>query len=104
MSADNWTQCPRCSLLNATALEVEQRRVAALYGKVSVDEFDRARAALSVLEAAEPQQTLREDYEIGIYNGAFDVSYRGGCEKCGFEHTFKHNAQVGTPATDRTER
>lgn len=94
MSADNWTTCPACSTKHANALEAEQQRVAALYGKVSVEEFDCARAALSVLEAAEPEQTLREDYEIGIHNGAFDVSYRGGCEKCGFEHTFKHNTPL----------
>lgn len=93
MSADNWTVCPKCHAEFQTAITKEQQRVAALYGTVPVAEFDAARAALQVLEAAPPSETLREDYEIGIYHGKLDVTYSAGCA-CGFRFEFKQEAPV----------
>ncbi len=93
MSADNWTYCPKCRAEHDTALKKEQKRVADLYGKVDVAAFDAARAALKTLEDATPEQTLREDYEIGIYNGVFSINYGAGCE-CGFRYEFKHEVPV----------
>lgn len=98
MSADNWTNCPKCRVDHDAALTAEHQRIAALYGKVSVEQFDSARSALASLEAeTEDENTLREDYEIGIWDGVFTVSYRGGCEKCGFEHTFTHSESMMEP-------
>lgn len=50
-------------------------------------------------KAAEPAQveedTLREDYEIGVdLRGEFEVRYRCCCGKCGFEFKFRHDEQV----------
>jgi hypothetical protein len=47
-----------------------------------------------------PDQTLREDYEIGIYEGEFYIRYKGHCQPgeryggCGFKHTFKHDEKI----------
>ena len=48
---------------------------------------------------------LREDFDIGIYNGKFEVDYKGECQGdtekrnfpfkgCGFIHRFKHEERV----------
>lgn len=93
MSADNWTHCPKCVAGREAKLVAERQRIAALYGKVSVEAFESTRAGLRKLEESHPEQTLREDYEIGIDNCEFSVSYSAGC-KCGFRYEFKHSAKV----------
>lgn len=83
MSADNWAVCPRC-LARAREAEAEQlAAVMASYGKVPVEEFDQARAAIKPVNP-EDFRTFREDYEItGADECVVKVSYGGGCGKCG---------------------
>lgn len=82
MSADNWAICPRCLSEAQDARAAEERRVAALYGTVTVEEFDAARAALVDVKP-EDYRTFREDYEIyGAEEGEVQASYSGGCTKC----------------------
>ena len=87
MSADNWTNCPRCTAKELKRVKEIQLRAGESYGKVSPDEY------LELLAEAkkEPQvkDTLREDYEIGIHGGTFEVSYGCKCEVCGFTFSFK---------------
>lgn len=81
MSADNWTHCPRCTDEARKAVAAEHDRVMALYGTVSVEEFDRQRAAL---EPVKVEATFREDYEFwGAEEGTVHASYRGTCTGCG---------------------
>lgn len=94
MSADNWTVCPKCG---KSAKDEQLARIdaaSAAYGKVSAAEYERLR-----VEAAKPLpeevETLREDYDIGIYRGKFSVDYRASCDACGFEHSFKHEVEIG---------
>ncbi len=83
MSADNWAECPRCGGKSRHA-----------YGKVSEADYRK------LLE--QPRETLREDYEIGIYDGKFHIGYRGECcdlsghgfKGCGFKFTFEHEEEV----------
>lgn len=87
MSADNWATCPKCKQ------EVEDKAKNA-YGKVSESEY------LAILKAHNDTQSglrqdLREDWEIGIYDGVFEVSYFASCEKCGFEFSYSHKEKVG---------
>ncbi len=92
MSADNWRVCPRC--LKAARLDhaAAQRTVNDAYGKVSFEKFEKF---MKLKEKAdkpfkEPDDTLREDYEIGINtDGEFYAIYSGRCETCGFSFTFK---------------
>jgi len=39
-------------------------------------------------------QPVREDYEIGIYNGEFFIHYSGVCTECDFEKHFEHSERV----------
>ncbi len=56
MSADNWASCPKC------VTDKEERDREQYFGNGK----------------------LREDYEIGFYDGIFHVSYRGECQECDF--------------------
>lgn len=90
MSANNWATCPRCL---ARAKKVEADQLAAVmdtYGKVSLTEFDAARAAIKpVVEAL--FKTFSENYEIyGAETGEVTVSYAGGCSVCGLSLQFEN--------------
>jgi hypothetical protein len=82
MSADNWAICPRCLSEATDKHAAKERRVAALYGKVPVEEFDAQRAALAEIDP-EKFRTFREDYEFyGAEDGEVHASYSGGCTTC----------------------
>ena len=86
MSADNWTQCPRCTFRGNQRLEARAAEVKALYGTVSVQDFDEARKALESerTKFGSRPANFREDYEFyGAKDGTVTVSYSGGCEDCG---------------------
>jgi hypothetical protein len=95
VSADNWAKCPRCIHAARADLNEKQRQVDAAYGKVSVAEFDQARADLAdgwkSFEGYDAYRTFREDYEIhGAEDGEVRVGYHGGCKECGLTLTFEH--------------
>jgi hypothetical protein len=98
MSADNWTQCPRCYITNHAKADEKDASVRGQYGKVSEDQFLRLRdEAISFRKALFDSQfceTLREDYEIGIQDGEFDIFYRGHCDTCGFNFSYKYNQKA----------
>ena len=79
MSANNWAKCPRC------ADNIEYK-----YGKISLSEFKK----LLENEKSIGYETLREDYEIGIYNGKFFISYLAHCNRCGFEFKYEYEEMV----------
>ena len=93
MSADNWTYCPRCKNKAEEDLLLLQQKAADAYGKVPPAQY------LQLLELAEkpPQisQTLREDYELGTFDGVFQVDYRCSCD-CGFTFKFTHSENLDT--------
>lgn len=51
------------------------------------------------------KDTLREDYEVGIRNGVFEVNYGASCvyeghkPGCGFKYSYRRSERVpnGTP-------
>lgn len=82
MSADNWDVCPRC--LDGAQKEAEAKRagVMASYGRVSVEEFDAARAQLKDVDPEE-YRTFREDYKFyGASEGEVMATYSGTCTTC----------------------
>lgn len=94
MSASNWDVCFRCNKKAQEEHRERENEFAKSYGKVSAEEYERLR-----MEArrgpSEPQETLREDYELGICSdGKFYVIYSAHCEECGFKHDFRHEEIV----------
>jgi len=85
VSADNWAICPKCLAVAQDKRASEERRVAGLYGKVSVEDFDAARTSL-VEVRPEDFRTFREDYGFsGAEAGEIEAEYVGGCRTCGLE-------------------
>ena len=68
------------------------------YGKVTREEYEQALKDLAELRDQEDQDddgdTLREDYQLGIYNDGFAVHYRGECQTCGLTFTFEHKVPL----------
>ena len=83
MSADNWTECPKCKIEQAKELKT-------LYGKVTETEY---RARITELEDGD-NYPFREDYELGVYEEEFYVRYHGSCERCGFTVEFEHKEDL----------
>lgn len=97
MSADNWGTCPRCRKLAIAKRAARQEEIEQSYGKVPADQYRAMMKEIAESEiAGELDDTLREDYEMGITAaGKFRVIYQGRCEACGFTFAFKHEEQVG---------
>lgn len=96
MSADNWAVCPRClyraEAVRTRLIEKAQKDVEEAYGKASISRFDELRAVLAKeSEEVDREQvtTLREDWEIGIWDGEFEVIYSAQCGKCQLAHNFR---------------
>ena len=93
MSADNWTECPRCLEKEETEKNALKLKAESEYGKMPKAEY------LELLRKSEEplstEQTLREDYEFWTDpDGKFSANYNCHCKICGFEHTFKHEKQL----------
>lgn len=99
MSATNWGICPVCKN-NADKAQADlKQRAEDSYGKVSPEEYRKLynQANPTVVNI---QFTLREDYEIGIYNGnEFKVRYDANCTECGFSHTYIHKETINPKAS-----
>lgn len=95
MSADNWGVCPKCY---PPAPKKRPTDPAKLYGKVDEAAYRKAVRDFDAWEKRnpDPENELREDYEIGIYDGQFYISYGAECAVCGFKHTFEHKVDVVT--------
>jgi predicted Zn-ribbon and HTH transcriptional regulator len=95
MSADNWTVCPKCEserLQEKDNLELKLRNS---YGVISLDEYKQFEHTVKMFQQISVQETLREDYEIGIRHGEFSVSYSSSCEKCKFRFSFSVKDPLG---------
>ena len=89
MSADNWAICPRCIKRARQRHDAEVATVVATYGKVPVEDFDAARAAIADVKP-EDFRTFREDYEFyGAESGEVVAAYSGHCEECGLGLDFE---------------
>lgn len=88
MSADNWAVCPRCRRAKQADIDKRQAAIHAMYGEVPVEDFDEARRQFEAEDWSVPE-TFREDWEIGLTDGVFFVSYRGRCSDCNLRYEFK---------------
>ncbi len=96
MSADNWSQCPRCRIRVWDEKKAALEAVQATYGKIPADDFvadlERAKGMNTDLD-----NSVREDYEIFIdEHGRFVVSYSAGCRNGGCGYSFEYNHQEQT--------
>lgn len=93
MSANNWAICPKCNRQRVETIKRLDCSIVEAYGKLPQDKYLELVAARD--NPPRLQNTLREDYEIGMYDAErFVVSYRAHCGACGFAFSFKHEELV----------
>jgi len=94
MSADRWGVCPRCNKIATEKKKALLEKAEKGYGKISSDDYTKLMNEATGM-AFTRESTLREDYEIHTNpNGKFSIGYFCRCDKCGFEHDFKHTVQL----------
>ncbi len=94
MSANNWTTCPRCQHKAAMARKLALAKVQKLYGKVPLEEYEQKQAKAEAMPEGANEETLREDYQLGLRGGTFEIQYRAFCTQCGLEYRFDHSVDV----------
>ncbi len=94
MSADNWTICPKCQAKHFDAVTAKAKELDDKYGKVTKAEYKQLESDFAALNTGSPEETLREDYEIGVFAGEFSVSYSGYCRTCDLHVQYKYSFEV----------
>lgn len=94
MSADNWTTCPRCTINRDAEVAKAKAKADAKYGKVPAQEFMELLVQAESAKNTDLPRTMREDYDIGIEGGEFEINFRASCSTCGFRYEYKHAEQV----------
>ena len=93
MSADNWGICPKCKKLELQHKKQLEEDARKLYGKISPEDYLQLLKEIPDKKALD--ETLREDYEIGVdSHGEFYISYGCHCDKCGVKHSFNYKEQL----------
>jgi hypothetical protein len=85
MSADNWTLCPKCEVNRQKQIQRLERKIEEEYGKVSFEKHQEMIYKLKTTQTTPLDETLREDYSVGINEGFFDLTYSSHCSTCGFK-------------------
>lgn len=94
MSANNWAECPKCEEEKISKVEELKRKISDSYGKVSETEYNMLKIRLEKIKAVVSNPTLREDYEIGIWDGQFKVGYYASCEKCDYSYEYTYSKKL----------
>jgi hypothetical protein len=94
MNADNYVICPECDQKRLKNIENAEKKIRDSYGKIPELEYVGLKAEVARLKSQSRQATLRENCEIGICEGEFEILYTGSCSRCGFSHTFTHHENV----------
>jgi len=93
MSADNWIKCPKCTKRIVEEQAEKEDKVKVLYGKIPEDEYRRKMGL--VLQARGIEDTLREDYDIGIQDGThFIIDYRASCIDVDCDYVFNYKKDI----------
>lgn len=98
MSADNWAKCSKCIEMQEEINNLEISNLIKLYGKIDAEEFVNKMEELKFNHAENllklDNRTFREDYEIGVYDGYFEVDYRGYCDVCKSKYNYKFSEKI----------
>lgn len=92
MSADNWMVCPNCKKKAEDRKQRLVKKACDSYGSVPLEEYNMILD--SSRKPIELATELREDYDIGIRNDYFIVSYVGSCTKCDFRFSYEYKEKI----------
>lgn len=94
MSADNWTECPRCIARKERRNADLTQQVKDAYGSMPLEEWLNLRDMTLRDIDEKVDQTFREDWEIGVFNGEFFVQYKGFCGTCDLRYEFTYDQPI----------
>jgi hypothetical protein len=86
-------------------LDKRQEELNQSYGKIPADRYLNNLKTFEADKAKAPDDTLREDWSIGIDNlGVFSVNYSGCCDTCHLEFSYQHEENIDfTKTTPKAE-
>lgn len=100
MSANAYSDCPRCKYRAGQEVAKRTANLNAGYGKLLIDEFHRERAAIAEIRA--PEDTFREEWEFyGIGDGVVTVRYSGNCTSCHLSVDFENTHPFWKPEDEK---
>jgi len=95
MGADNWAVCPKCREIRLSKAKSKRDSAAASYGIISATAYASLFNEAQALDDEEPEETLREDYQVGIDSGGdFFCHYDASCGRCGYKFSYWHDEQT----------
>lgn len=98
MSANSYTDCPRCVAEYRALVARVKSETAAAYGKVSQEEYARLQGSCDRIaaKASWPEQTLAEYEEstLDMNCGEFEYTYSVRCSKCALTWSTTLKAQM----------
>jgi hypothetical protein len=102
MGASNYRPCPKCIAARKAKYEDAVKRHKALYGKVSLEDYNAQFKIVADLKKAisEVDNDLAEYVDIRVCeDGCFIVSYSAGCRAGGCDFEFQYNYEQKVPLT-----
>lgn len=96
MGADRWSHCPNCNAVAIKKAAAARTRALESYGKVPLEKYLKLDKEANELRVAseESEETLREDWEIGIFGTEFSMSYSASCAVCQWEYQHRHKEEI----------
>ncbi len=96
MSANRWSDCPRCKTKAEEDRANAVKEAEAAYGKLPAKEYT-ALAAKADKPLPFERDSLREDWEIRLTpEGKIKIDYYCSCEDCGLKFSLKREADILT--------
>lgn len=90
MSADGYSQCPRCLRRHKEEVDRLTQQLAEAYGKMGHDEYEALAGKLSEAQDSTPMDNMRENWEFyGVATGTLHVDYSAVCRICSLEVNYQ---------------
>lgn len=99
MSADGYRTCPQCFHVAKACFDTECRELRALFGTMSVEDYEQRYDALRAREPnADRYLTFEEYIEVTLApDGQITIVYSGGCRTCSLNYTNTTTDTVWSP-------
>lgn len=94
MSADRWSECPKCAD-KALTLQRDKEAIEDLYTKGLLSRMASQRMIEALDAQPRGEENLREDWEVYQEAGVLHFSYGCSCTDCGFKFSCKIEKDMG---------
>lgn len=101
MSATRYSRCPRCEVARLATVQEAKTAAADAYGNIDSGEWLKLKMAAEAMELDDGDDTLREDFVLGIVRDdesvRFKLNYRAHCTECEFSFDDSVRTVIATP-------